>query len=345
MPEDIIADFEKQYPGKGEEMYYKTANAQGRNKETFKKESTMEPKSLEQLEKELDEEMAQLEGVVISIDPQGGAGGEGCEVGELVPPMEAPVISSLPTAGAGLPETAPGEVVPSMGGLPIGSETAPIEVSGPIGEEPPQEEIPFMEKKESKEEKEKRENFLKQVKGAGAGKDRKDNKHMPQATKVEVDKKKKAEGKPKHKKPWETQTENVKKFNESVNLYLAKTSRNSDIGVNSLEKMWNECIESQSKGTHPRSSRKFWVEVRTKFDRKVNEIFLQEAKKKMTERQKMNMAIESFLEHIAKDKYVEAKVQMKEMAASCINSMVSDRKVQYQKTLAEEIAKKVRDSK
>ena len=332
MPEKIIADFEKQYPGHGEEMYYKTANAQGRNKETFKKESTMEPKSLEQLEKELDEEMTQLEGVVISIDPQANTG---CEVGGLVPPMEAPAISQLPTTSAGLPETVPGEVIPSTSGLP------PIETSGPVGEEPPTEELPFMEKKEDK----KKEDFLKQVKGAGAGKDRKGNKHMPPAKKVEDDKKKKAQDKPKHKKPWETQKENVEKFNESVNLYLAKTSRNSDIGVNSLEKIWNECIEAQSKENHSRSSRSFWVEVRTKFDRKVNEIFLQEAKKKMTERQKMNMAIETFLEHVAKDKYVEAKVQMKEMTASCINSMVSERKVQYQKTLAEEIAKKVRDSK
>lgn len=326
MPEDIIADFEKQYPGRGEEMYYKTANAQGRNKETFKKESTMEPKSLEQLEKELDEEMSQLEGVVISIDPQANTG---CEAGGLVPPMEAPVTSPLPTAGAGagLPETVPGEVIHSMGGLP------PIETSGPVGEEPPTEELPFMEKKEDK----KKEDFLKQVKGAGAGKDRKDNKHMPKGKQVHASKKDK-EDKPKYKKPWES-------FQESVNMYLAKTSRNCDIGINSLEKMWNECIEAQTKGDHPRSSRKFWVEVRTKFDRKVNEIFLQEAKKKMTERQKMNMAIESFLEHVAKDKYVEAKVQMKEMTASCINSMVSDRKVQYQKTLAEEIAKKVRDAK
>lgn len=35
--EEIIKKFEKQYPGRGKEMYYATANAQGRSPETFKK--------------------------------------------------------------------------------------------------------------------------------------------------------------------------------------------------------------------------------------------------------------------------------------------------------------------
>lgn len=354
MPEAIINKFKDQYGKKdGPGVYYATAKAQGRDPETFKKESTMDGTEVN-LEEAIDEAMAGINGstepAIVSTPaapiappaevappcPVGSEAGAGAIAsvgailggGAIAPQEPSPMITLAPSPivgspSAGLPETVPGEVVPpaSVGGIP------------PIGSEPPKEEGPIMEKKDKQ-----KEEALKQIKGAGAGKDRKGNKHMPPAKKVEADKKKKAEAKPKYKPDW-------KKFDESVNLYIAKTSRNSDIGVNSLEKIWNECVEAQSKGEYSKSTRKFWIEVRTNFDKKVNEIFLQEAKKKMTERQKMNSAIEAFLEHVAKDKYVEAKIQIKEMAQACVNSMISERKVQYQKTLAEEIAKKVREAK
>jgi len=360
MPEEIINRFKDQYGKDGEGIYYATANKQGRDPETFKKESAMENKTLEQLEKELDEEMAGLNGSLapaIVSSPAAQLSGTTdiappCEVGagvgpgpSIVPPSDTPAISLAPSPivgspSAGLPETVPGEVVPPIA-PPImeGSREDAINKSAEAGGidkvEKDKEEV-ITEKKDKKDDK-KKEDFLKQVKGAGAGKDRKGNTHMPKAKQVHKTKKDK-ETNPKHKPDW-------KKFDESVNLYLTKTSRNSDIGVNSLEKMWKECVEEQAKSTVPRSSRKFWVEVRTKFDRKVNNIFLQEAKKRMTERQKLNASIETFLEHVAKDNYVEAKPLIKEMAASCVNSMISERKVQYQKTLAEEIAKKVRETK
>jgi len=311
--------------------------------EIINKEHSMDGTEEIELDKVIDEAMAGLNGsaspAIISTpaapilppaptpDCSVGAGASAIGAilggGAIAPQEPSPMISLSPSPivgnpSGGLPETVPGEVVPpAASGL------------SPIGSEPPLEDGPIMEK----ENKDKEDN-LKQVKAAGAGKNRKGNAHMPPAKKIEKDKNK-----------YDRKNTDWKKFDESVNLYIARTSRNSDIGVNSLEKIWNECVEAQSKGEYSKNTRKFWIEVRTKFDKKVNEIFLQEAKKKMTERQKMNTAIEAFLEHVAKDKYIEAKGQIKEMAQACVNSMISERKVQYQKTLAEEIAKKVREAK
>jgi hypothetical protein len=317
MPEEIINKFKKEYGPEGEKIYYATANKQGRDPETFKKESTMENVSLEQLEKQLEEEMAQFSGVLIpsSTTPED----KPIIGGSLTPPSEQPVIS--PTLAPGLPETAPGQVVPPAATVPPSPQTIPP--------------TPIVEKKEKDAEKENIKNTVKQV---GSLLDRSGNKHLPPSSKVFKSKKEKAAEKERRNKNWE-------KFDESVNSYILKTSRMSDIGVNSLEKIWAECVENQTKGEHPRSSRKFWLEVKHKFDNKVNDIFLQEAKNRMSERQKLSASIETFLENVAKDKYVEAKQCVKEMAQSCVNSMISERKVQYQKTLAEEIAKKVREAK
>lgn len=335
MPEEIINKFKDQYGDeKGEQIYYATANKQGRNTETFKKEeSAMEKEpTLEELEKQLEEELSLI---IASPDtaPIATDAPIGSEVvppiapsTSLVPPIDAPATSVLPTPSAGLPETVPGEVVPPA--------AAPIVPSEPLHNDPaltdvPPEDGPLMEKKDKKDEA-----AIKQVKGVGAGLDRKENKHMPPATKTEKDKTK-----------YDRKDKSWKKFDESVNLYIAKTSRNCDIGVGTLDKMWKECIEEQSKGKLERSSRQFWLEVKSKFDKKVNDIFLQEAKTKMTERQKMSVAIESFLEHVATEKYVEAKPFFKEMVESCVKSMISERKSQYQKSLAEEIAKKLKEVK
>lgn len=329
-----------------------------------------DPNSLEQLEKGLEEEMAGLIGGKGPFDSQipsaPATSTPSVDCGVVATPSLPPIGALVtpapsPTPAPGLPETVPGEVVPPVA-LDHPASSAPITpiatLSGPgptdavvppvpgasdvgglppvvppvvpddITKEAPPEGNPLMEKKTKKDN-------LKQVKQAGAVTDRADNKHMPPAKKVE-----------KVKTKYDRKKEDWKKFDESVNAYITKTSRNCDIGVNSLEKIWKECVESQEKSkTHPRSTRSFWLEVRSNFDRKINEIFLQEAKKKMTERQKMNASIESFLEHVAKDKYVEAKAIVKEMVGSCVNSMISERKVQYQKNLAEEIAKKVREAK
>jgi hypothetical protein len=351
MPEEIIKKFQDQYgKEKGKQIYYATANKQDRNPETFKKEEEEF-----NLDKVIDEEMANIHGVV--ADPNAPETPTPLDGPTSQLPMGEPsavsliVASPLPPSGVshgtpqGLPETVPGvnvvppveenstkldeppmtSKIPPQGNLPGASDPKDDGILTGVEKSPA--DVAIMEKKSKKEE-------LKQVKAAGAGKDRKGNKHMPPAKKVEKDKKK-----------YDRKTTDWKKFDESINLYLSKTSRNSDIGVNSLEKIWKECVEEQEKGQHVRSSRKFWLEVKTNFDRKVNDIFLQEAKKKMTERQKLGATIETFLEHIAKDRYVEAKETIKEMANSCVNSMISDRKVQYQKSLAEDIAKKVRETK
>jgi hypothetical protein len=368
MPKHIEDKFKDQYGAdKGEAIFHATANAQGRSHKTFKKESNMQ---LDELEKEFDEEMAGLlngkgpfENQIPTstpVDASAPAPVATADVvisGDIAPtgaPMTTPAPS--PTPAPGLPEVVPGAVVPpaathitpeapmappiaevpplapevpvvpEVGATPIAPIVPPIGEK-PIETEAPPEGGPLMEKK-------KKEGAPKVAQGSPKNDGSSTTKPSKQ---VHADKKDREEGrKPKHKPDW-------KKFDESVNLYIAKTSRTSDIGVNTLEKMWNECVEEQSKGEYARSSRKFWLEVKSKFDRKVNNIFLQEAKKKMTERQKLSVAIEGFLENVAKDKYVEAKANVKEMVNSCVNSMISDRKVQYQKALAEEIAKKVRE--
>lgn len=329
MPEDIINKFKDQYGDKkGEQVYYATANKQGRNPETFKKEETIMEKepTLEELEKSLEEELSLIVAAPAPtdqsvVDP----------IGAAIPPAPlppAPLPPTVPPMGAGAPLS--GDLVTAPAVPPVAPLSDPLHVD-PAALEAPPEGGPIMEKKEKDDTKEK---AKKQLKAVGAAHNRSGNEHMPPKTKVEKDKTK-----------YDRKNTDWKKFDESVNAYILKTSRNCDIGVNTLDKMWTECIEEQSKGTLERSSRQFWLEVKSKFDKKVNDIFLQEAKKKMTARQKMSVAIESFLEHVAKDQYVEAKPLVKDMVESCVNSMISERKAQYQKTLAEEIAKKLKEAK
>jgi hypothetical protein len=305
MPEEIINKFKDQYGDKnGEQVYYATANKQDRNPETFEKNEAFS------LDKAIDEEMANIHGVV--ADPNAP---------ETPTPIQNTCEPTQATPSISL------DVIPPQESSPINPISPIPSISSVDPIKPSIDPTAIMEKKDKKKK-------LKQVKDVGSLKDRKGNKHMPPAKKVEKDKTK-----------YDRKETEWKKFDESVNSYLTKTSRKCDIGINSLETMWKECIEAQEKIENSKNTRKFWLEVKSKFDTKVNDIFLQEAKKKMTSRQKLNSSVESFLEHVAKEKYVEAKDCIKEMSKLCIDSMICDRKVQYQKTLAEEIAKKVKEIK
>jgi hypothetical protein len=355
MPQDIINKFKDEYGDKaGEKIFYATANKQGRDKETFKKESTN--LSDDQLDVAIKEAMNQLSGVVADplapetpnpiapIDPTAGPTGQApmdaCAAISLTP------VAPINSGSSGLPETVPGEVVPPMAentppAPPINSIVPPVGNVPAPGQPTPNGTLTGLEKDPANpgilnEKKDKENEKAKEkVKEAGKTLPREGNKHMPKAKQVHKSKKDKKE---KHKKPWE-------KFEESVNQYISKTSRKYDIGIGSLENIWKECVEAQAKGEYPRSSRKFWVEVRTKFDKHIDQMFLAEAKSKMTERQNLGMLIEKFLGYVASNRYVEAKPLVKQMAESCVKSMVSDRKVDYQKALAEEISKKIREAK
>jgi hypothetical protein len=170
----------------------------------------------------------------------------------------------------------------------------------------------------------------------GSTVDRKDNKHLPKGTQVH---------KPKTKKPQKHKDKDFKKeqLNESVNLYLLKTSRHYNIGVRDLENYWKESKEELLKVRKDTNTRGFWEQVKRTFDNKVNGIFLEEAKRTMSARQKLTGCITKMVDHIMSDRYIEAKEIVKEATSHCLESMICEHKVNYQKQLAEEISKKLKD--
>ena len=85
------------------------------------------------------------------------------------------------------------------------------------------------------------------------------------------------------------------------------------------------------------------MEVKHTFDKNLNSMFLSEAKKTFTTRQKLSEAISRFLEMVSTDKYVDAKPIVKEMVQHTLESMITENKDQYQKQLSEEIIRGIID--
>lgn len=182
-----------------------------------------------------------------------------------------------------------------------------------------------------KEEEAKRKKKLEDAKKARSG--RKPPIPPKKTIKSNVDKSK--ERKQKHPKK--------EQFDESVNLYLLKTSRHYNIGVRDLENYWKESKEELLKVRKDTNTRGFWEQVKRTFDNKVNGIFLEEAKRTMSARQKLTGCITKMVDHIMSDRYIEAKEIVKEATSHCLESMICEHKVNYQKQLAEEISKKLKD--
>lgn len=172
---------------------------------------------------------------------------------------------------------------------------------------------------------------VQQEKQKGSVIDRTDNKHLPKGKQVHTPKTLKP---PKYKE----------KFQESVNVYLMKTSREMNIGMRDLENFWTESKNEILKTRKDTNTRAFWEQVKKNFDTKVNKIFLEEAKKTMTSKKKLSEAITRMIDHISQDKYIEAKEIVREAANHCLESMICERKVHYQKQLAEQLSKKLKEN-
>lgn len=131
-------------------------------------------------------------------------------------------------------------------------------------------------------------------------------------------------------------------FNES---YMRSVENKTGIPKQKLEGIWKECVEEQKKLSECQpSSKKFWRLVTNKFETRLDEIALQEARIVMSERDKLRYGIEHFLNNMAQEDYVGAKEHMPKMLDSAWQSLINSRKDYYLKELSKKTQKKAREA-
>jgi hypothetical protein len=180
------------------------------------------------------------------------------------------------------------------------------------------------------------------------GDDRKNNQHMPKATKTIPSKKWKLS---KNRKGWKKDAkkemdEKAKVLSEGfTNAYVSKVSRKNLISERVLLTYWAQAIKMQEEAgeNKNKANKGFWYGVVKNFNGILNEQELVKAKSTMTEREKFSMNTEQFINCLASDDYITASNHMNEMVNSSLANLIDTTKVQYQKELGEKVSKKIRE--
>jgi hypothetical protein len=136
---------------------------------------------------------------------------------------------------------------------------------------------------------------------------------------------------------------------EESNSYIRKIAARSGVSKEKLSKLWDECINEQEKSgktleERTKSKVPFWKAVRNKFDNKILELDMREAKYTMDGRQKLRQEIETFLDSMANDDYSSAKNTMPKMLSSKINLMIDARRETFLKDLGDKTKNKAKES-
>ena len=132
-------------------------------------------------------------------------------------------------------------------------------------------------------------------------------------------------------------------MNESS--YIGKVEKRTGIPKKKLESLWEECVKQETNSaTHPKSSKKFWEKVTKRFETRLDEITIQEAKTIMSERDALKSRIEGFLNSMAQEDYVGAKENLPKMLDSSWSILINSRKDSYLKELGRKVQNKSREA-
>lgn len=127
--------------------------------------------------------------------------------------------------------------------------------------------------------------------------------------------------------------------------FIQKVEKKTGIPRKTLEHIWNESVKQEKmENKNPKSSKRFWKGVSTRFHNRLDEIEIQEARTVMSERDNLKRGIEQFMNSIAKEDYVGAKENMPSMVDSAWKSLINSKKDYYLRELAKKTQRKAKEA-
>lgn len=131
-------------------------------------------------------------------------------------------------------------------------------------------------------------------------------------------------------------------LNES---YMSNKVKITGIPKEKLESIWEECVTEETNfSKHSKSSKTFWKDVTKRFENRLDEIEIQEARTIMSERDALKSRIEGFLNSMAQEDYVGAKENLPKMLDSSWSILINSRKDSYLKELGKRVQNKAREA-
>jgi len=129
------------------------------------------------------------------------------------------------------------------------------------------------------------------------------------------------------------------------NALLRKIVRGGSIDMDLAEEFWDKSVKEQEKSHKIEGSRgrTYWNGVIEKFNKKIRNLDVLEAKRIMEKRNDTKASIEVFLDNIAKGEYAEAQGNVPNMVQNQLATMINSKKDAYLKELGKSVKERAKE--
>lgn len=129
------------------------------------------------------------------------------------------------------------------------------------------------------------------------------------------------------------------------NALLRKVVRDGSIDMDLAKEFWDKSVKEQEKSKKVENTRgrTYWKGVIEKFNNKIKNLDVLEAKRIMEKRRDTKASIEVFLDNIAKGEYAAAQSNIPNMVQNQLATMINSKKDAYLKELGKSVKERAKE--